>query len=436
METELFRIWHLISELSDQLTHNQKITKTLLGQTSLLKNDAADANSGFALRRVNVDLSKETFESELERTNAHIIIENQTLKQENKQLSTLLKEYEATLETIMVKFRNHALAAQQHESTLTRHYETLLFARETQDLSSDLASTANMTQSLQRISRYIRDLLLAMAGQNVDLNSHSADHDGFVDPAELSILIDALAGPSGTSDEDRDSHDEHYPELKVRADWTLERECEIVRLEKENEQLRKVLGIDPESIRASGIDMEAEIKRMQHVRNSELRNRRRDAPGHLSTNSGDQWERAFNMNNGNGNGGVNNINNNINNSPVYMWDASKNLGGNQVNQPSMQYPQEMSMPGGGPLQRSMEVPALRPGPQSAGPRIGQRFVQQQQQQPQQPRGTWVSGVGRAGGPPPSQQSTLWTNQPHSPSPQVMNDRPWPIQGGAGMDMGR
>ena len=48
----------------------------------------------------------------------------------------------------------------------------------------------------------------------------------------------------------------------------------------------------------------------------------------------------------------------------------------------------------------------------------------------------VSGVGRAGGPPPSQQSTLWTNQPHSPSPQVMNDRPWPIQGGAGMDMGR
>ncbi|KAJ3763160.1 hypothetical protein EV360DRAFT_34091 [Lentinula raphanica] len=405
METELFRIWHLISELSDQLTHNQKITKTLLGQTSLLKNDAADANSGFALRRVNVDLSKETFESELERTNAQIIIENQTLKQENKQLSALLKEYEATLETIMVKFRNHALAAQQHESTLTRHYETLLFARETQDLSSDLASTANMTQSLQRISRYIRDLLLAMAGQNVDLNFHSVDHDGFVDPAELSILIDALAGPRGTSDEDRDEHDEHYPELKVRADWTLERECEIVRLEKENEQLRKVLGIDPESIRASGGDIEAEIKRMQHVRNSELRNRRRDAPGHLSTNSGDQWERAFN---------------NMNN----------------VNQPSMQYPQEMSMPGGGPLQRSMEVPALRPGPQSAGPRIGQRFVQQQQQQPQQPRGTWVSGVGRAGGPPPSQQSTLWTNQPHSPSPQVMNDRPWPIQGGAGMDMGR
>jgi len=51
----------------------------------------------------------ETFESELERMNAHFIIENQTLLHENKQLSLLLKEYENTMETIMTKFRNHAV---------------------------------------------------------------------------------------------------------------------------------------------------------------------------------------------------------------------------------------------------------------------------------------------------------------------------------------
>lgn len=51
----------------------------------------------------------EFFESELERMNAQIIIENQTLLQENKQLSVLLKEYEGTMETIMSKFRNHAV---------------------------------------------------------------------------------------------------------------------------------------------------------------------------------------------------------------------------------------------------------------------------------------------------------------------------------------
>lgn len=42
--------------------------------------------------------------------NAQIIIENQTLLHENKQLSLLLKEYEGTMETIMAKFRNHAVS--------------------------------------------------------------------------------------------------------------------------------------------------------------------------------------------------------------------------------------------------------------------------------------------------------------------------------------
>lgn len=58
---------------------------------------------------MNTDISKETFESELERTNAQIIIENHTLLHENRQLSLLLKEYEQTMETIMTKFRSHAV---------------------------------------------------------------------------------------------------------------------------------------------------------------------------------------------------------------------------------------------------------------------------------------------------------------------------------------
>jgi hypothetical protein len=43
--------------------------------------------------------------------NAQIVIENQTLLHENKQLSILLKEYEGTLETVMAKFRNHAVCS-------------------------------------------------------------------------------------------------------------------------------------------------------------------------------------------------------------------------------------------------------------------------------------------------------------------------------------
>lgn len=54
-------------------------------------------------------IQKEQFESELERMNAQIMIENQRLQHENKQLSTLLKEYEQTLETVMAKFRTQAV---------------------------------------------------------------------------------------------------------------------------------------------------------------------------------------------------------------------------------------------------------------------------------------------------------------------------------------
>lgn len=53
----------------------------------------------------------EAFESELERMNAHTIIENQTLVHENRQLSMLLKEYEQTLDTVMTKFRSHSVCA-------------------------------------------------------------------------------------------------------------------------------------------------------------------------------------------------------------------------------------------------------------------------------------------------------------------------------------
>lgn len=62
-----------------------------------------------ARRTCGTHSTSESFESELERTNAQLVIENQTLLHENKQLGTLLKEHETTLDTIMAKFRNHAV---------------------------------------------------------------------------------------------------------------------------------------------------------------------------------------------------------------------------------------------------------------------------------------------------------------------------------------
>ena len=85
------------------------------------------AGAGFPLRRFNLDISQgacvcgrvrchlhqadsvEEFQSELEAFASHLVLENQQLQHENKQLNGLLKEYEVTLEKVMTKFRGIAV---------------------------------------------------------------------------------------------------------------------------------------------------------------------------------------------------------------------------------------------------------------------------------------------------------------------------------------
>ncbi|KAL6307635.1 hypothetical protein BKA93DRAFT_815671 [Sparassis latifolia] len=242
IDSDLIRVWQLLHELSEQNAHNQKMAGALQSQAGALKTEASNSATGFTLRRFNTDISKEVFESELERTNAQIIIENHTLLQENRQLSLLLKECEHTMETIMSKFRSHALAAQRHELTLTQHYENLIVARETSLLQADLSSNNAVTHSLQRISENLRALLRTLAGEESDLSDNS----------EASRAASA-ADSDGEDERGLNQTDGELLEgLLGRQDWALERESEIARLEKENEELRKILGIDRESAEANG----------------------------------------------------------------------------------------------------------------------------------------------------------------------------------------
>lgn len=100
-----------------------------------VKGQAVHAGAGFPLRRFNLDISDgeycspvsegnglmkviEQFHTELEAFASHLVLENQQLQQENKQLNTLLKEYEGTMETVMGKFRG---AAVSRPGVLNRH---------------------------------------------------------------------------------------------------------------------------------------------------------------------------------------------------------------------------------------------------------------------------------------------------------------------------
>lgn len=206
------------------------------------------------------------------------------------------------METIMTKFRTHAvrpsllnmsrsaknsiiqLAAQQHELTLTRHYEALLAARESQQITSDLTSNSNMSHSLQRLCHYLRGLLKTMAGENTDSYQNSEpDYDGppfdASDLEELTTLLEKLDTLV----------DESNPGASGRQDWAIERESEISRLEKENEELRRVLGIDEANMSACGVTVDAE--QIANSRQSTLLSQsRRAAASEFAARTSYQWD--------------------------------------------------------------------------------------------------------------------------------------------------
>ena len=54
-------------------------------------------------------LEIEEYDAELERMNFAVASDNLALQHDNKQLNTLIREYESTLETLMDQFRNRAV---------------------------------------------------------------------------------------------------------------------------------------------------------------------------------------------------------------------------------------------------------------------------------------------------------------------------------------
>jgi hypothetical protein len=91
-----------------------------------------------------------------------------------------------------------------------------------------------------------------MSGEDSDSDDPDQDEDNSnnndsvltANLNQLSTLIDGL--------EEQDPSEDFGSE--ARGDWALERECEISRLEKENEDLRRMLGIDSASIASSGVN--------------------------------------------------------------------------------------------------------------------------------------------------------------------------------------
>lgn len=224
-------------------------------------------------------------------------------------------------------------------------------------------------------------------------NPDSEDESGAVDLEQLMGLVDAL-----------DDENSAYPGTQGRQDWALEREYEIERLEKENDELRRLLGIDPESISATGMDMVAEIARMDAPRHPELSERTRNASNvQLPPGDSSYWEA-----NGNGNGG------NGVSMQQQIFQAPVSPIANSL--PQQQKPQNAPSV---PLQR-MDLPRMLQGNRRTGMFGGG----------QAPRGLVVGtgrGIPNAPSVPmqsPTSNLSLWQNQPPSPATSSQ-ENVWP-----------
>jgi len=144
--------------------------------------------------------------------NSTMSAENQGLQHDNRQLNALIKEYEQTLETLMTTFRNRAHEVQERELNLTREYESALIAKETEVMSEDLNSNMALSASFSRLGQNLRKTMRALNGEE------SPDGE---DGGDLAAVM--------------------------AADWALERESELARLERENAELRRMVGIEVNS---------------------------------------------------------------------------------------------------------------------------------------------------------------------------------------------
>ena len=218
-----------------------------------------------------------------------------------------------------------------------------------------------------------------MAGENCENLDPDYDGSGFgcANIEELHTLFEALDERSGCLS------------AEGSQDWALERESEISRLERENQELRRLLGIDDANMAARGVSVD--LDRIESGRYSTLlssSSRRRSSGDNFSQKSS-YWDN--------------------NSQPLQQ-------------QPQQQQQQQQQQPQPGPASPSLRTMELQPG-MRAGPQARRAGMFGAGHQ----RGGLLGGVGRAmtiGIGTPSSPST-WSNPASvSPATPATTDRLW------------
>ncbi|KAI8379320.1 uncharacterized protein BYT42DRAFT_568409 [Radiomyces spectabilis] len=139
----LQKIWKLTNELASQQQTNQEMASDIRSQLSDLKQRAnalqttkeqENVNSSMfnhLEQDVSADLAVACIlakHNDLLQQHQTVMTHNEELQAENYELKTLLREYEAGLETVASKLRNYGGNFMNNQLRMRREYEALLDA--------------------------------------------------------------------------------------------------------------------------------------------------------------------------------------------------------------------------------------------------------------------------------------------------------------------
>ncbi|KAI0684923.1 hypothetical protein BC835DRAFT_1421790 [Cytidiella melzeri] len=242
-DSDIMRVWSLLNEVSEHLAQNRNTSIGLHSLAGGVKTQAIHSQTGFVLRRFNLDNLSfiDEYNAELERMNAQMIVENNTLQNDNKQLNALIKEYEQTLENVMGTFRTQANEVQQRELTIVRDYERKILLHETEELSRALSHSSTFSVHLGRVCELLRSIMRVLGGEDPSVLPQPSETPSA--PSALFSIRDRHIVNSLEVNVNDDEGGQPISDRELQlaaAEYALERESELARLEQENAFLRQL----------------------------------------------------------------------------------------------------------------------------------------------------------------------------------------------------
>lgn len=130
---------------------------------------------------------------------------------------------------------------QQHELSIVREYERKILALETEELTRALSQTTDFSSHLGRVCELLRSVMRVLGGEDPSIvpppsDSQPSEPNAFVTIRDRHIVNSLEVNDDGSEEQIVSDRERQL----AAAEYALERESELARLEQENAFLRQL----------------------------------------------------------------------------------------------------------------------------------------------------------------------------------------------------